>query len=66
MNYALASELFTDFSEIGKPLRIPEGLVKMVLTREDKSEFYYDKIQNFLYSQAAERGFDMGHLEKYK
>ena len=66
MNYALASELFTDFSEIGKPLRMPEGLVKMVLTREDKSEFYYDKIQNFLYSQAAERGFDMGHLEKYK
>ena len=65
MNYALASELFTDFSEIGKPLHMPEGLVKLVLTREDKSDFYYEKIQTYLYNVAAVRNFDMAHLQKY-
>ena len=44
---------------------MPEGLVKLVLTREDKSDFYYEKIQTYLYNVAAVRNFDMAHLQKY-
>lgn len=64
LNYALASELFTDFSEIAKPLNMFENAVRSVLIRKEKSKPKYDKIKEFLNSQALEQGFDMELLEK--
>lgn len=66
LNYALASELFTDFSEIAKPLNMFESVVRSVLIRKEKSKRKYDKIKEFLNSQALEQGFDMELLEKYR
>ena len=45
LNYALASELFTDFSEIAKPLNMFESVVRSVLIRKEKSNPDYSSRQ---------------------